>query len=124
MVAARETTLQELLEGAKQYQVPLYQRTYSWKQDQLRRLWEDIVQLAADRVMNPGLTHFIGSLVLAPSPANGPAGVMEFLVVDGQQRLTTLSLLLCAIRDHRAQTESPEHRQRDQRAIPDQPMEA
>ena len=112
MVAARETTLQELLEGAKQYQVPLYQRTYSWKQDQLRRLWEDIVQLAADRVMNPDLTHFIGSLVLAPSPANGPAGVMEFLVVDGQQRLTTLSLLLCAIRDHRAQTESPEHRER------------
>lgn len=112
MVAARETTLQELLEGSKQYQVPLYQRTYSWKQDQLRRLWDDILQLAVERVTNPALTHFIGSLVLAPSPANGPAGVMEFLVVDGQQRLTTLSLLLCAIRDHRAQNEDPEHTDR------------
>jgi alkylated DNA nucleotide flippase Atl1 len=112
MVAARETTLQELLEGSKQYQVPLYQRTYSWQKEQLVRLWEDILQLAEDRVATPGLTHFIGSLVLAPSPANGPAGVMEFLVVDGQQRLTTLSLLLCAIRDHRAQTEDPTHRER------------
>ena len=112
MVAARETTLQELLEGSKQYQVPLYQRTYSWTKPQLARLWEDILQLGADRVERPGLTHFIGSLVLAPSPANGPAGVAEYLVVDGQQRLTTLSILLCAIRDHRAKTESAEHRQR------------
>ncbi len=71
MVAARETTLQELLEGSKQYQVPLYQRTYSWKKDQLLRLWEDILQLAEDRVSSPSLTHFIGSLVLAPSHANG-----------------------------------------------------
>jgi alkylated DNA nucleotide flippase Atl1 len=112
MVAARETTLQELLEGTKQYQVPLYQRTYSWKQAQLERLWRDVAQLAEERVTSLELTHFIGSLVLAPSPANGAVGVMEFLVVDGQQRLTTLSLLLCAIRDHRAQTEHPEHRDR------------
>jgi alkylated DNA nucleotide flippase Atl1 len=112
MVAARETTLQELLEGSKQYQVPLYQRTYSWQKEQLRRLWEDVLQLAKDRFSSPALTHFIGSLVLAPSPANGPVGVTEFLVVDGQQRLTTLSLLLCAIRDHRALNEDPEHRAR------------
>ena len=112
MVAARETSLQELLEGSKQYQVPLYQRTYSWTKTQLARLWEDVKQLAADRVERPALTHFIGSLVLAPSPSNGPAGVAEYLVVDGQQRLTTLSILLCAIRDHRARTESPEHRDR------------
>ncbi|MDG4788186.1 DUF262 domain-containing protein [Micromonospora sp. WMMD1102] len=112
MVAARETTLRELLEGTKQYQVPLYQRTYSWKTTQLERLWEDVLKLAEDRTEDKGATHFIGSLVLAPSPANGPAGVSEFLVVDGQQRLTTLSILLCAIRDHRAQHESPRHRER------------
>lgn len=112
MVAARETTLQELLEGSKQYQVPLYQRTYSWTKPQLERLWEDITKLAQDRVEDPSVTHFIGSLVLAPSPANGPAGVQEFLVIDGQQRLTTLSILLCAIRDHRARTEGPDHRDR------------
>ncbi|MGQ0775097.1 MAG: GmrSD restriction endonuclease domain-containing protein [Pseudonocardiales bacterium] len=112
MVAARETTLQELLEGSKQYQVPLYQRTYSWTRAQLERLWEDIVKLAGDRIDHPKLTHFVGSLVLAPSPSNGPAGVLEYLVVDGQQRLTTLSILLCAIRDHRARTETEEHRER------------
>ena len=74
MVAARETTLQELLEGSKQYQVPLYQRTYSWQKGQLRRLWEDILQLASDRAVSPAVTHFIGSLVLAPSEAQ-PMGL-------------------------------------------------
>lgn len=118
MVAARETTLQELLEGSKQYQVPLYQRTYSWTKPQLRRLWEDVTKLAEDRrepydrngTARP--THFIGSLVLAPSPTNGPTGVQQFLIIDGQQRLTTLSVLLCAIRDHRAESEGPAHRER------------
>ncbi|MBF9131349.1 DUF262 domain-containing protein [Plantactinospora sp. S1510] len=112
MVAARETTLQELLEGSKQYQMPLYQRTYSWTTEQFERLWEDILKMVEDRAAGASGTHFIGSVVLAPSPANGPAGVQEFLVVDGQQRLTTLSLLLCAIRDHRAAHEHPEHRDR------------
>lgn len=112
MVVARETTLQELLEGSKQYRVPLYQRTYSWERKQLARLWEDVVQLADDRTSHPTATHFIGSLVLAPSPGNGPAGVQEYLVVDGQQRLTTLTVLLCAIRDHRAKTEGKDHRER------------
>ncbi|MEU8076481.1 DUF262 domain-containing protein [Catellatospora citrea] len=112
MVAAAETTLQGLLEGAKQYQVPLYQRTYSWTDLHLERLWEDLVRLTDDRLHNPNATHFIGSLVLAPSPDNGPAGVQNFLVVDGQQRLTTLSLLLCAIRDHRVAADGDEHRDR------------
>lgn len=111
MVAAHETTLRELLEGAKQYRVPLYQRTYSWTNAQLERLWEDIRKLADERVNDPSLTHFIGSLVLAPSPTYGPS-VSVFLVVDGQQRLTTLSILLCAIRDHRAKHEDPDHRER------------
>lgn len=110
MVHAAETSLQKLLEGTKQYQVPLYQRTYSWGLEQLRRLWDDLVKLAEDRHAHErDLTHFIGSLVLAPSPALGPVGVQRYLVVDGQQRLTTLTLLLCAIRDHRAATEEHQH---------------
>ena len=113
MVHAVETNLRKLLEGTKQYQVPLYQRTYSWKADQLRRLWDDLVKLAEDRRdRGQGATHFIGSMVLAPSPSVGPAGVQEFLVVDGQQRLTTLTLLLAAIRDHRSETENPSHYER------------
>ena len=102
MVAAKETTLQELLGGEKQYQVPLYQRTYSWGKDQLDKLWEDVFQLAEDREERPDLTHFMGSLVLTPSPAISPGGVQDWLVIDGQQRLTTLSLLLCAVRDRLA----------------------
>jgi uncharacterized protein with ParB-like and HNH nuclease domain len=112
VVIAKETTLQELLEGSKQYRVPLYQRTYSWGDKQLSRLWADVEKLAEDRQHDPTATYFIGSVVLAPSPGIGPVGVQEFLVVDGQQRLTTLTLLLCAIRDHRQATEGGDHRQR------------
>lgn len=109
---AVETDLNGLLEGKKQYQVPLYQRTYSWRQVQLKQLWDDVVQLADERQQRPDATHFMGSLVLAPSPLNGPVGLTAWLVVDGQQRLTTLTLLLAAIRDHRAETEDAEHRDR------------
>lgn len=109
---ATETTLKELLEGTKQYQVPLYQRTYSWEKKHHARLWEDLVLLAEERAENPEATHFLGSVVLAPSPSNGPTGVQMYLVVDGQQRLTTLSILLAAIRDYRAASEGLEHRDR------------
>lgn len=108
---ATESTLQELLGGQKQYQVPLYQRTYSWGQPQLVQLWDDIKALADDYQAGGSGSHFMGSLVLAPSPGIGPVGVAEWLVVDGQQRLTTLSLLLCALRDHLA-VECPEQRDR------------
>ncbi|ABD12298.1 hypothetical protein ThrDRAFT_04337 [Frankia casuarinae] len=94
---ANETTLGELLQGQCQYVVPLYQRPYSWERANLRQLWADITSVAA---AGPAATHFLGSLVLAPSPSTTPAGVAIWLVVDGQQRLTALSILLCAIRDH------------------------
>jgi hypothetical protein len=71
VVAAQETTLRTLLGGQFQYQVPLYQRTYSWGKDQLEKLWEDVSQLAEDRMTRPELTHFMGSLVVniqAPGP--------------------------------------------------------
>jgi len=100
-VKASETTVREILQGEKQYVVPLYQRRYSWEKkddkDPLSQLWDDILSLDGS---GPASTHFLGSVVIAPSPANTPAGVVTWLVVDGQQRLTTLSLLLCAIRDH------------------------
>jgi alkylated DNA nucleotide flippase Atl1 len=112
MVRAVETNLRELLEGSHQYQVPLYQRTYSWREPQLARLWDDVVKLTADRTETPDARHFIGSLVFAPSPSNGPAGVTQYLVVDGQQRLTTLTILLIALRDHQAENDDPAHRDR------------
>ncbi|WP_251450631.1 DUF262 domain-containing protein [Microbacterium sp. Marseille-Q6648] len=99
----QEIRLQQVLEGAKQYRVPLYQRTYSWSPKQLGRLWSDVVDLADARVDDPRATHFTGSLVLSTGGV-GPGG-SEFLVVDGQQRLTTLSVLIAAIRDHIAKNE-------------------
>ncbi|WP_240916077.1 DUF262 domain-containing protein [Sanguibacter sp. HDW7] len=100
MVKAAETDLSGVLEGRKQYQVPLYQRPYSWGHSQCAQLWNDIIDLTAARRTDPALTHFIGSLVLAQSPDFELVGVARLLVVDGQQRLTTLSLLLAALRDH------------------------
>ncbi|WP_022902721.1 DUF262 domain-containing protein [Curtobacterium sp. B8] len=94
----RETTLQELLGGPKQYLVPLYQRPYAWEVRQRKRLWSDILELAEMRRTSPSATHFMGSLVLSTG-AIVPTG-MEFLVVDGQQRLTTLTILLCALGDY------------------------
>ena len=93
---ANETVLRTLLQGEKQFVVPLYQRTYSWKKEQLDRLWQDIMELAETSEIE---NHFLGSLVLAPSQTTTASGVQSWLVVDGQQRLTTLSILLCAIRD-------------------------
>lgn len=100
MVRAENGTLAGVLEGKKQYQVPLYQRVYSWGKKQLGQLWSDIVELERTLGEDPKASHFIGSLVLASSPDFGAIGVNKFLVVDGQQRLTTLTLLLAALRDH------------------------
>jgi uncharacterized protein with ParB-like and HNH nuclease domain/alkylated DNA nucleotide flippase Atl1 len=109
---AQETTFQQLVQGEKQFLVPLYQRPYSWQDAQLKQLWTDILEQAdalAEGV--PRTTHFIGSVVLAPSSDLQAAGVQRWIVVDGQQRLTTLMLLLCAIRDHVA-AHDPEQSER------------
>lgn len=97
---AAEASLADLLSGNKQYLMPLYQRAYSWTPKQFDQLWIDLVELAESFDGSPGATHFLGSMVLAPAPSLGPTGVAEWLVVDGQQRLTTLTVLLAAIRDH------------------------
>lgn len=98
---AKETLFADLVQGrAQQFQVPLYQRTYSWTEKQLKQLWSDILeQVELVESAEQGSTHFLGSVVLAPSPQN-EATFPRWLVVDGQQRLTTLSLALAAIRDH------------------------
>lgn len=82
------------------YVVPEYQRAYSWRaKKQVAELWSDIVRLYIAR-LNEGskATHFIGSVVLGSSPTKALAS-SECPVIDGQQRLTTLSLIVAAIRD-------------------------
>jgi len=98
---ARETTFKVLIQGEKQFQVPLYQRTYSWQNEQLERLWDDIRE-RADALKDHGnaATHFLGSVVLAPGIVQ--PSMQHWVLVDGQQRLTTLMLAMSAIRDHLA----------------------
>jgi alkylated DNA nucleotide flippase Atl1 len=105
-VKAGQTTLKRLIEGEKQYRVPLFQRPYTWEPVQLGQLWSDVLDqyevLTAYEADGSGRplrsSHFIGSFVLAPIPGLAH-GVSSFLIVDGQQRLITLLLSLAAIRD-------------------------
>lgn len=98
----RETTLKELIQGEKQFRVPLWQRQYTWKRDEHLLLWSDILeqyaQLLPDSPVPVSSGHFLGSFVLSPA-AFAASDVASFLIVDGQQRMTTLLLILCALRD-------------------------
>ena len=82
------------LNGTCRYLIPLYQRTYSWGFEQCSRLWYDIIDL--HKAKQEG--HFIGSIVRIDEPST--AGTTTAMIIDGQQRLTTLTLLLIAIRDY------------------------
>ncbi|MDP9764467.1 DUF262 and DUF1524 domain-containing protein [Deinococcus enclensis] len=83
----------KLLDGNNQYVVPRYQRPYSWKLEQCRQLWQDIQELAK---VGQG-KHFMGSVVYVQESSGGAAGGATYQVIDGQQRVTTLTLLLAAL---------------------------
>jgi uncharacterized protein with ParB-like and HNH nuclease domain len=92
---ASETKLQPIIEGTKQYVVPLFQRSYSWENKEWEILWNDLKDLCkADKPR----THFIGSIVTMPT-ISVPEGVTKYLLIDGQQRLTTIFVLLSFLRD-------------------------
>ncbi|MFJ9386983.1 DUF262 domain-containing protein [Peribacillus sp. NPDC101481] len=92
---AQVTNLQSIIEGTKQYLVPLFQRTYSWKKKDWEKMWQNINELTeAD---NPR-DHFIGSIVTVPT-TSVPHGVAKFLLIDGQQRLTTIFIILTLLRN-------------------------
>lgn len=92
---AQKATLFQLVDGNKQFRIPIYQRTYSWRQEQCTRLLEDVIAIASAPA---GPSHFIGSVVYVADGNFMAAGVNSLLVIDGQQRLTTLSLMLLALR--------------------------
>jgi uncharacterized protein with ParB-like and HNH nuclease domain len=92
---AKETKLQDIVEGTKQYVIPLFQRTYSWTPKEWEVLWKDLVELC--EMENPR-THFIGSIVNMPT-VSVPEGVAKYLLIDGQQRLTTIFILLALLRN-------------------------
>jgi Uncharacterized conserved protein len=93
---AQETKLQLLLEGTKQYVIPLFQRQYSWGQSQWKTLFNDLLELYNEP--NPK-DHFMGSIVTMPVLSR-PEGVAKYSVIDGQQRLTTFFIILSVIRDY------------------------
>jgi uncharacterized protein with ParB-like and HNH nuclease domain len=92
---AAEAKIQKVLEGQKQFLVPHYQRPYSWQEPQWKVLWRDLVELTEDDDPKP---HFLGSIVTSPARSI-PEGVEKRLLIDGQQRLTTIVILLALIRD-------------------------
>ncbi len=91
---AQEGHFLTFLDGKKQFIIPIYQRTYSWNCEQCEQLWNDIVRTATD---NQATSHFVGSTVYIQNGSIIAGGIMPLLVIDGQQRLTTLSLLLIAL---------------------------
>ncbi|SDK38162.1 DUF262 and DUF1524 domain-containing protein [Sediminibacillus albus] len=90
---ATETNLLQFLKGPKQFVIPIYQRTYSWTKKQCAQLWEDIERAAEDEGLSG---HFMGSVVYVEKGLYHVTSVPKLLVIDGQQRLTTLSLILSA----------------------------
>ena len=84
-IESQDKTVEQLLK-ASTFVIPRFQRSYSWEQDQISQFWQDVLDAY-------GSAYFIGSMVVYEK------GRSSVAVVDGQQRLTTITILLCAIRD-------------------------
>jgi uncharacterized protein with ParB-like and HNH nuclease domain/predicted transport protein len=83
-----------VIKGPKQFVIPIYQRTYSWQIAQCNKLFNDILRISKDG-SSPG--HFIGSVVYFQESIHTVSDVPKLLVIDGQQRLTTISIMIAAL---------------------------
>lgn len=90
-LSAEQTNLDDLLSRRVVLTVPDFQRTYSWKREQFQELWNDIRNKMKDDEI-----HHLDQIIIVPNKDRQPTREQ---VIDGQQRLTTLSILLCAMRD-------------------------
>ncbi|MGT0052888.1 DUF262 and DUF1524 domain-containing protein [Helicobacter pylori] len=96
MEADATTLLNFIKENQKnQLVIPIYQRLYSWEKKQCKELWDDIIKVGGDDKMDG---HFIGSILYVLDGITHSDNAL--LIIDGQQRLTTITLLLIALRDH------------------------
>ena len=91
---ATEAKLLDFLKKSPQFVIPIYQRTYSWTEKECRQLWDDIVRCGSSEKI---AVHFVGSIVYVESGLSQVTHQAPLLVIDGQQRLTTVSLLLAAL---------------------------
>ena len=89
-------TLSDILSGQRQHIIPVFQRPYSWTQKHWADLWSDILLLINEGESN--YQHFLGPMIIDRGDT-GSYVPEKYLVIDGQQRLITLSVLLCALRD-------------------------
>jgi uncharacterized protein with ParB-like and HNH nuclease domain/predicted transport protein len=90
---AAETNFLKFLKRSDQLEVPIYQRTYSWTRQECLQLWSDIIRASGGDAEG----HFIGSIVYIDTGIYQVTGANAIEVIDGQQRLTTISLLLLAL---------------------------
>ena len=90
---ASENNFLRFLRKTTQFIIPIYQRTYSWNLEQCKQLWDDINEAGENNNIS---SHFIGSVVYIEQDTYQISSNTPMLVIDGQQRLTTLFLLLQA----------------------------
>jgi uncharacterized protein with ParB-like and HNH nuclease domain/predicted transport protein len=94
---AIDSPFTKIINGTTQFVIPVFQRDYTWDAEtQCEQLWRDVLR-AARASSDRG--HFLGSIVYIPT-GESLAGFTQWMLIDGQQRLTTLTLLLAALRDH------------------------
>ena len=91
---ATEAKLLDFLKKSPQFVIPIYQRTYSWTELECRQLWDDILRAGGNDHVN---AHFIGSIVYIEKGLYQVSSQSPMLVIDGQQRLTTVSLIIEAL---------------------------
>jgi uncharacterized protein with ParB-like and HNH nuclease domain len=91
---AVEAKFLSFLKKSFQFTIPIYQRTYSWTEKECRQLWDDIVRAGRNDAIS---AHFIGSIVYIEAGLSTITSQSPLLVIDGQQRLTTLSILISAL---------------------------
>ena len=91
---ATEAKLLEFLKKSPQFVIPIYQRTYSWNERECRQLWDDILRTGLNETVP---AHFVGSIVYVEKGLYHLSSQSPLLVIDGQQRLTTITLLIEAL---------------------------
>jgi uncharacterized protein with ParB-like and HNH nuclease domain/predicted transport protein len=94
---ATEANLLKFLKKSPQFVIPIYQRSYSWLPEQCRQLWSDLLRAGRN---DDVAAHFIGSIVYVERSLSTVTSQEALLVIDGQQRLTTSSLLIAALANH------------------------
>jgi uncharacterized protein with ParB-like and HNH nuclease domain len=91
---ATEANLLDFIRKSSQFIIPIYQRTYSWTDKECKQLWDDIIRTGLNDEIK---AHFVGSIVYIEKGIYHVSSQSQLLVIDGQQRLTTITLLIAAL---------------------------